>query len=188
MRLRLSLVIGITYFVSELLLSLTRRSRGAGYARQDRSTLPVIWIVIAASLLAGFVVARHWRGALFPHRWEVAWIGVAVFAFGIALRWWSIVTLGRFFTIDVAIAPDHELIDAGPFRLVRHPSYSGVLLAFLGFALTLGNWLALLVINVPIFVTFIHRMNVEERALIGALGQRYVSYMRRTKRLVPFLY
>jgi protein-S-isoprenylcysteine O-methyltransferase Ste14 len=106
----------------------------------------------------------------------------------IALRWWAIVVLGRFFTVDVTIARDHQLVDAGPFRVVRHPSYAGVLFAFIGFALAVANWAAMLVILVPIFAAFVHRMNVEERALTAALGDRYVGYMQRTKRLVPFVY
>ena len=102
--------------------------------------------------------------------------------------WWAIITLGRFFTVDVTIEKDHELVERGPFRMVRHPSYTGVLLAFVGLALTLDNWAALLVILLPIGVAFIHRMNVEEKALSGALGSQYTNYMRRTKRLVPFVY
>jgi protein-S-isoprenylcysteine O-methyltransferase Ste14 len=63
-----------------------------------------------------------------------------------------------------------------------------VLLAFVGFALSLRNWIALLIILLPISVAFIHRMNVEEDALSCALGPRYANYMKRTKRLVPFIY
>ena len=107
---------------------------------------------------------------------------------GGCLRWWAIITLGRFFTVDVIIEKDHELVERGPFRVVRHPSYTGVLLAFVGFALTLRNWAALLIILVPIFAAFIRRMNVEEEALSKALDSRYADYMRRTKRLVPFVY
>ena len=72
--------------------------------------------------------------------------------------------------------------------MVRHPSYTGVLLAFVGFALSLRNWAALLVILLPIGAAFIHRMSVEEDALSRALGRRYADYMKRTKRLVPFVY
>ena len=101
----------------------------------------------------------------------------------------GIITLGRFFTVDVAIERDHELVERGPFRVVRHPSYTGVLLGvFVGLALTLDNWAALLVILLPIGAAFIHRMNVEEHALSGALGSEHTHYMRRTKRLVPFVY
>ncbi len=107
---------------------------------------------------------------------------------GLGLRWWAIVTLGRFFTVDVQIAKDHHVVKRGPFRVVRHPSYTGVLMAFVGFAFSLANWAAMLVILVPIFVAFLRRMKVEEQALSDALGEEYVSYMRRTKRLVPFIY
>jgi protein-S-isoprenylcysteine O-methyltransferase Ste14 len=98
------------------------------------------------------------------------------------------VTLGRFFTVDVTIEKDHEQVERGPFRLVRHPSYTGVLLAFVGFALTLRNWGAILVVLLPIFVAFVRRMNVEENALTEALGNQYRDYIRRTKRLVPGIY
>jgi protein-S-isoprenylcysteine O-methyltransferase len=113
---------------------------------------------------------------------------VVLFVAGLTLRWWAIITLGRFFTVDVVVEKDHEVVERGPFRVVRHPSYAGVLLAFVGFALTLRNWLALLVILLPIFGVFIRRMKVEEEALARALGPRYTDYMKRTKRLVPGVY
>jgi protein-S-isoprenylcysteine O-methyltransferase len=115
-------------------------------------------------------------------------VAIAIFAVGLAVRWWAIVTLGRFFTVDVTIEQDHQLVERGPFRLVRHPSYTGVLLAFVGWTLTLGNWAAILVVLLPIFAVFVRRMNVEEEALRNALGEKYAAYMRRTKRLVPGVY
>jgi protein-S-isoprenylcysteine O-methyltransferase Ste14 len=72
--------------------------------------------------------------------------------------------------------------------VVRHPSYAGVLLAFVGLALTLRNWLSLVIIVVPIFGVFVRRMKVEEEALSRTLGARYTDYMKRTKRLVPGVY
>ena len=115
-------------------------------------------------------------------------MAVALFVLGILIRWWAIIVLGRFFTVDVQIEADHELVDRGPFHLVRHPSYTGVLLAFVGFGLSLMNWIALVVLIVPIFAAFVYRMNVEEEALSGALGDRYRKYMMRTKRLIPGIY
>jgi protein-S-isoprenylcysteine O-methyltransferase len=182
------LLLGVVYLISELLLTVTRRSRSRTGTKQDRSTLLVVWLVIMVSVAAGIYVAKHWPAAALPHRRSFMFAGVALFVTGLLLRWWAIITLGRFFTVDVAIEPDHELIERGPFRMVRHPSYTGVLLAFVGLALTLGNWAALLAILVPIGAAFIHRMNVEESALSGALGPEYTDYMRRTNRLVPFLY
>ncbi|MEP7072029.1 MAG: isoprenylcysteine carboxylmethyltransferase family protein [Verrucomicrobiota bacterium] len=179
--------LGLAYFLSELLLSVTRRSRGDG-VRQDRSTLRVLWLVIMVSVAVGVYVSMHLPAGALSHRnfWRA--LGVGLFVGGIALRWWAIVTLGRFFTVDVQIAKNHELVERGPFRLIRHPSYTGVLLAFVGFALSLVNWIAFLVIVLPIFVAFILRMSVEEQALTNALGSSYADYMRRTRRLVPGVY
>jgi protein-S-isoprenylcysteine O-methyltransferase len=184
----LSLQLGLVYLISELLLTVTRRSRSRTGARQDRSTLRVIWVVIMASVAAGIYVAQHWLAAALPHGRMFAVAGVVLFVAGLLLRWWAIITLGRFFTVDVTIEKDHDLVERGPFRVVRHPSYAGVLLAFVGFALSLRNWAALIIMLLPIFAAFIHRMNVEEEALSHALGSRYADYMRRTKRLVPFVY
>jgi protein-S-isoprenylcysteine O-methyltransferase len=191
----LSLKLGLVYLASELLLTITRRSRSETGTKQDKSTLGMIWVVIALGIAAGIFVSRSpflrdhgvWMFEL-PHRHAVSIAAVVLFATGLILRWWAIVTLGRFFTVDVTIARDHELVERGPFRWVRHPSYTGVLLAFLGWALTLRNWAAMAVVLAPIFVAFVRRMNVEEEALREALGEQYVAYMRRTKRLVPGVY
>jgi protein-S-isoprenylcysteine O-methyltransferase Ste14 len=185
---RLSLILGMIYFVSEFLLSATRRGRSQTGTKQDRSTLRVLWIVIIASITASLFVAGNWKTGALPNRPEFAIVGVTLFALGLVLRWWAIVVLGRFFTVDVVIEKDHEVVERGPFRVVRHPSYTGVLLAFVGWALTLRNWAAILVLLVPIFIAFVRRMNVEEEALRGALGEKYAAYMRRTKRLVPGVY
>ena len=184
----LALELGLIYLVSEILLTLTRRSRSKTGTKQDRSTLGMIWLVIAVSITAGVFVTQNFPAAALPHGRMFASAGVVLFCAGLLLRWWAIITLGRFFTVDVTIEKDHDLVERGPFRMVRHPSYTGVLLAFVGFGLSFRNWAALLVILLPIGAAFIHRMNVEEDALSRALGPRYGNYMKRTKRLVPFVY
>lgn len=191
----LSLKLGLIYLASEVLLTITRRSRSKTGTKQDKSTLGMIWVVIALSIAAGVLMTRSsflWAHGLWmfelPHGRGVPLVAVVLFTAGLVLRWWAIVTLGRFFTVDVTIEKDHQLVERGPFRWVRHPSYTGVLLAFLGWALTLRNWAAILVVLVPIFVAFRHRMNVEEDALARALGDEYREYIRRTNRLIPGIY
>lgn len=107
---------------------------------------------------------------------------------GLVLRWWSIVYLGRFFTTNVAIAADHRLIDSGPYRFIRHPSYAGSLLALAGFTLCIPNWASWLLILVPCCAVMLWRMHVEEQALKNALGQPYKDYAARTRRLIPLIY
>jgi len=168
----LSLQLGLVYLISELLLTVTRRSRTRTGAKQDKSTLLVVWVGIMVSVAAGVCVSAYWPVAALPYGHLFAMAGVFLFVAGVALRWWAIITLGRFFTVDVVVEKDHEVVERGPFRLVRHPSYAGVLLGFVGFALTLRNWAALLIILLPIFAVFMRRMNVEEKALSRALGAR----------------
>ena len=114
--------------------------------------------------------------------------GLGLFVLGTALRWYSIIYLGRFFTTNVAIASDHRVIDTGPYRFVRHPSYAGGMLALLGVCLTFQNWASALIIFIPCFAVNHWRIFIEEKALADALGEPYRSYMKRTKRLVPFVY
>src|SRR4029450_9566001 len=148
----LALELGLIYLVSEILLTLTRRSHSKTGTKQDRSTLGMIWLVIAVSITAGVFVAQNFRAAALPRGRMFASAGVVLFVAGLILRWWAIITLGRFFTVDVTIEKGHELVERGPFRIVRHPSYAGVLLAFFGFALSLRNWASLLVILLPMCV------------------------------------
>jgi protein-S-isoprenylcysteine O-methyltransferase len=107
---------------------------------------------------------------------------------GLALRWYAIFYLGRLFTVNVAIAADHTLIDSGPYRTIRHPSYPGALLVFLGLGIPFGNWLSLIIVVVPTSLAFMQRIAIEQAALTRALGDSYLRYRARTKRLIPGVY
>jgi len=107
---------------------------------------------------------------------------------GVVFRGYAILYLGRFFTPNVTIVEQHRLIQGGPYRFIRHPTYAGTLLAFLGIALSLGNAASLIIIVVPIVAVLWWRMRIEEAALKEAFGDQYRVYMQRTKRLVPFIY
>jgi protein-S-isoprenylcysteine O-methyltransferase len=180
-------ILCVLYVASEAGLLWLKRS-GKAAADADRGSLSLIWVVISVSMAAAFSLAGSFRQlAIGPAAiWRTA--GVAVFAVGILLRWYAILSLGRFFTVNVAIASDHQLIEAGPYGWVRHPSYSGALLAFLGLAFCLDNWASLAALMVPVSVVFWWRMRIEEAALRETFGDRYRDYMRRTRRLIPFIY
>lgn len=181
------MVLGIFYGLSEMFLGLARRSRKDSVS-QDRHSLIVLWATILFSIFLGLSMLRFHPKAMLPHPDAMFLFGLPLFFGGIVLRWYSIFYLGRFFTVDVAIAKDHRLIDSGPYRFIRHPSYTGALLAFVGLGLCLGNWLSLLCLTLPVMAAFGWRIGVEERALTEALGENYRSYVRRTKRLIPFVY
>ena len=107
---------------------------------------------------------------------------------GILVRSIAIAQLGRFHTPNVAVLADHRVVDSGLYRHVRHPSYLGALIAFLGCSLALGNWLSLIIIMALSIVVYRYRIHEEEAALTASLGDQYRDYCRRTRRLVPFVY
>ena len=187
MQLPFSAILGIAYGLSEAGLGVLKRSRDDSVDADD-STLRILWLTIVVSVTVAIFAAARFPAAAIGKANLLLWVGCAVFALGIALRWYSIAYLGRFFTVNVAIHSSHEVIDTGPYSLVRHPSYTGALLAFLGLALCLDNWLSVLLVIVPIFWAFTLRMATEETALSSALGTPYTNYMRRTKRLAPLIY
>lgn len=182
-----SLAFGLVVLLpaGEVALALARRSRARGARGADGGTLGALWLVILGCVgvgAAGLAVA----GARLPGPRE-PWLAAsaALLATGLALRWAAIVTLGRFFTVDVAVHDDHQLVERGVYRRLRHPSYTGVLLAFAGLALFFGNWLAVGALTLPLWLVFRVRIEREEAVLRGEFGERYLAYCARTKRLLP---
>jgi protein-S-isoprenylcysteine O-methyltransferase len=105
---------------------------------------------------------------------------------GLLLRWYAIAVLGSAFTVKVGIRPDQRVSQRGPYRWVRHPSYTGSLLTIVGILLCCTNLLSLLAVALPV-AGYVYRIRVEERALVASLGDAYRAYMRKTRRLIPFV-
>ena len=157
--------------------------------RRDRGS----FVVIVACVIAGVGGAAALAGvvtdaAIREGRWSLVVAGAVLMWFGIVLRQWAVLTLGRFFTVDVRIAADQTVVDTGPFIWVRHPSYTGLLLTLIGFAVALGNWLALIVAIVLPLIGTVVRIRVEERALLDGLGEPYRRYAAGRRRLIPHVW
>ena len=179
-------LLSLILVVSELALMISKRA--ARVTGKDRFTLPLLWLVIILSIWLGFELRARIPSGGLPAPYLCYWIGLVLFVAGLFIRWAAIFHLGRFFTVDIAIAKDHELITTGPYRFVRHPSYTGTFLIFLGFGLCTLNFYSLLAIFVPVSIAFLWRIHVEETALRENFGDRYVAYAARTRRVIPFLY
>ncbi len=171
--------------LSELALIRWRRARGSSARLEDRGSVRLLWVVIALSVVAGMVASILGYGSLSIAPGLLYSLTLGFLVAGLALRWAAIVTLGKFFTVDVAIHGDHQVVDFGVYRWIRHPSYTGLLLVFVGLGLFFESWVSLVVMLAPISIALWRRMEVEEAALRGAMGESYVDYCRRTKRLVP---
>jgi protein-S-isoprenylcysteine O-methyltransferase Ste14 len=160
------------------------RRRGATGVKRDRGSRALITVSILVSILIAFYFGYGGVGAL-PD--SIFYIGIFLMYLGVLVRQYAIAILGRFFSLSVQISEDHKVVDKGPYRLVRHPSYTGIIITFIGLGLAVQSLGALLVLVLFFGISFGYRMRVEERALLSGLGQDYASYMKRTKRLIPFL-
>jgi len=183
-------VAAAAYCCAELALAALRRSSRHGDASRshDRGSLQLLWVVIAASMCAavGFGLSCDiGRFELSAPLRIAAWCALAASA---ALRIWSILALGRFFTVDVAIRDDHQLVVSGPFRVLRHPSYTGVLGVVAALFVLFGNAISLGIGLVGVLLALLHRIRVEERVLAAAFGDAWTAHCARTWRLVPFVW
>jgi protein-S-isoprenylcysteine O-methyltransferase Ste14 len=115
-------------------------------------------------------------------------VGVAVGWLGLLLRWWSFVTLGKYFTVVVTTSEDQPVVERGPYRVLRHPSYTGLLLAFAGGGLIVGNWVSAVAAVGLILIALIYRLRIEERALAAVLGDRYRQFAATRARLIPYVW
>lgn len=150
----------------------------------------------------GILIGLQWSGialnfalsALFPaaairqQRITLLLLSVFLILLGVALRWYAIWTLGRYFTRDVAVSTDQKIVQTGPYRSIRHPAYSGTFLTMLGVGLAMTNWASLIVLLMLVLAGHIYRVHIEEKALIETIGQPYIEYMHHTKRFIPMIF
>jgi protein-S-isoprenylcysteine O-methyltransferase Ste14 len=156
---------------------------------QDRGSLCMNnvlgWFAFATGLSSGALL-RGLPSLALPS-W-LAWSGVLVSLAGTVLRAWAIFTLGTWFTLTVQVRADQPVVQNGPYRILRHPSYCGGEVMLLGVGLSAGNWLSPILYLAPWIAAHAYRIRIEERALLETLGEPYRAYCRRTWRLVPFVW
>ena len=166
-----------------------KQGRRGGAVVQDHWTKWIILVTVYLAAASAVVIARSGPGLRdFADNWWTLGLGVGVLLAGAALRDWSILTLGRYFRREVTIEPGQRLVRRGPYRLLRHPSYTGLLLAFGGFGLALGSWVGAAVALLIVFVGMLPRIRVEERALAQAFGADYADYANSTARMLPYVW
>jgi protein-S-isoprenylcysteine O-methyltransferase Ste14 len=179
-----------TYFVwfaSEIIgafLIPKLRGRGTTRVRRDRGSAALILLTVWISL--GIALSFGYGGILQLPDWFF-YLGIFLMLLGIAVRQWAIAVLGRFFSLNVRVVDDHQVLDKGPYRWVRHPSYTGVLITFIGLSLAVQSLGALLVLLIVFTISFGYRMRVEEKTLLTELDDNYANYMKRTKRIIPYV-
>ncbi len=184
---QLFIVSYVAWIAMEIRIGLRDRRKISGKSG-DRGSLIFLIAMFFIVLTAAWYATEMLPWARFPaFRFQIFLAGIGLIWAGIALRLWAVRVLGRFFRTTVVVQDEHQLVETGPYRLLRHPSYTGTLLTLLGFGLCFGNWIALALVAVGPLVAYSYRIAVEERALRARFGPEYEAYARVRWRLIPFV-
>lgn len=168
--------------------TIARRDGLGGGTAIDRHSKRLILIAGALATFLAFAIASRLRQfSIATGRDALYAAGIGCLVAGGLLRRHCFRMLGDSFTYDVRVRAGQAVIEQGAYRYVRHPSYTAGLLLFSGVGLALTNWLSLLVALLLPSIAYLYRISVEEHALVETLGPAYAVYMKRTKRLVPFV-
>ncbi len=181
-----ALALGLNGYASVMIPEVGKRREAARrtVARQ-RLAVRLLQALPLAIVLWGPFADRH---ALAVIPWPGArWAGVALYAAGFLLMHWAEAHLGRLFSVEVAIQDGHRLVTDGPYRLVRHPRYLGIIAFAAGIALVFRSWPGL-VLAAAIKLVLSGRIRDEEALMADEFGDEWAAYARRSWRLVPHVY
>ncbi len=155
---------------------------------QDRGSITWLLTVQMIALFIAYPIAfiRAWS---FPERAQLPLfvVGILLMVSGSLLRRYCWRTLGKYFTGDVQAQRDQPVIRSGPYRWVRHPSYTGGMMLFIGVGLALGSWVSVVLLAIATIAAYGYRVAVEERALLDTIGEPYGRFMKERKRFIPYI-
>jgi len=173
---------GATFVAEKIMLRGRRVKTGENL---DRGSLALYEVTGLLSVPAGIVLGFTDYGRVRAFEPYVAAAGAALLVAGTALRWAAIRALWSYFTVNVSILEGQRVVRRGLYGVVRHPSYTGLLLRYLGLGLGFANWLSAALVFLPLLAATLYRIRVEEAALREHFGEEYAEYTRATRRLVP---
>ena len=175
------------YGLFELFMS-RRKQPGRQISKSgDKGSIWLLTISITIGYWLSFILASTKIGRIY--RWNTFFIiGSILIIAGLLIRVTSILKLKQQFTYTVTRIEDHELIETGLYKIIRHPGYLGQLIIFLGISTCLSNWLSIILMIIPVLLGYLNRINVEEKFMVEQMGQKYLDYKKRTKRLIPAIY
>lgn len=182
------LALCLTWVIAEIRLARQSSPDRRSIVHSERNSQRWLWLSVLTSLgLALWFKKLAWLPIPIPYITRQL-LAMSVFAAGLCLRYWAVRHLGHFFTTHVTIQNQHTLITTGPYRFIRHPAYTGLLLAFAAAGLAMGDGLAWLFLIAPPFWAFKRRIDIEERLLQQQFTTTYRDYCNRTWKLLPWLF
>lgn len=174
----------LSEYVGSAIIPYLRR-HGTKIKKEDRGSRLLLSVGMYISIIVAFYFT--FNNILLLPSWAF-YLGIFLMILGIFIRQWSIAELGIFFSVDVGTQKGQKVVNKGPYKLVRHPSYTGLLVTLIGIGLALQSLAAVIIIILVFSLTFGYRINVEEKLLISKLNGEYIQYMAKTKRLIPYIF
>jgi protein-S-isoprenylcysteine O-methyltransferase len=174
------------YIISEIKLA-ARTSRGTDN-NLDKGTRRLVWRLSAIGYNMAWLPVIFNFGQLVIMGGWLTWAGIAIMISGVVFRQYAISVLGKFFTATIQIKKDHELIQTGPYRYIRHPSYLGILILSLGLGIAMANWISLILCIVLPTIGLMQRIRFEEKELEQHFGKQYQDFRKNTWRIIPFIF
>ena len=187
MKIIIIIVFSYLYGFFEVFMNLKQRGKSIVTTSSDKGSLWLLYILITIGYALSFSIGATKIGRM--NHWDAFFAaGVLLTVIGLIIRIQSILTLKQYFTYSVSQVEKHELIETGLYKAIRHPGYLGQLMIFAGISISLSNWLSILLMMIPIAIGYSYRIKVEERFMIEQMGENYLNYQKRTKRIIPMIY
>lgn len=182
------LLLGSSWAILEMAVAYKTRLPCNRSDEQKFRSEKLIWVVVIVSLIVALGFKQLHLAVLPIDYFQRQGIALLLLTIGLALRFYAVLSLGRFFSTTAMTQPQHILIEHGPYHFIRHPAYTGLLLGFFAAGLAMGDLLAVLFLLCPVTYVLTQRIRVEEQGLVDHFGQVYCDYCYRTKKLIPWLY
>lgn len=179
--------ISYLYGFFEVFLNLRQRRKSNVTAANDKNSLWLLYGLITVGYFLSFSIGTTKLGRIY--HWNALFVvGLSLVVIGLMIRIHSILTLRQFFTYSVAKVENHQIIETGLYKFIRHPGYLGQIIIFLGISISISNWLSIFAMMLSISLAYLYRIKVEERYMVEQIGEKYLNYQNRTKRLIPMIF
>jgi protein-S-isoprenylcysteine O-methyltransferase Ste14 len=186
---KIFIIIAVSYLYGffEVFMNLRQRSKSKVTTSNDKSSLRWLYSLITLGYALSFSIGATRIGRIYA--WNTLFaVGMGLFVIGFIIRIHSLLTLKQYFTYSVAKVENHKIIESGLYKFIRHPGYLGQLIIFLGISISISNWLSILAMMIPVTIGYLYRIKLEERFMLEQMGEDYLNYQKRTKRIIPMIY
>jgi protein-S-isoprenylcysteine O-methyltransferase len=181
------IAVSYLYVIFEVFMNLRQRGKRKITSTRDRGSLWLLYGLITLGYTLSFSIGATKTGRIYP--WNAFFaLGMVLIALGLTVRVYSILTLKQFFTYSVAKVENQKIVETGLYKFIRHPGYLGQLVIFFGISTSLSNWLSVLLMMVTVTIGYLYRIQVEERFMLEEMGENYLKYQARTKRIIPLIF